>query len=614
MTRWVRLLGSLAIAVPLLIAIAVVLAWGTIYEAHYGTAVVQRFIYHAWWFQALLAFLALNLAVAALERYPWERRHAPFVLAHLGIILILAGGIIGSRWGIEGQLIIPEGEAERLLETPENVLVVQQPNPGLQAVVPTRFESQASVQAPNLAVPVTLEDRTIQLTVDRYYPDAVMEEEITNDNPMENPAAQIRLAHNEQEDTTWLFSRDPERFGVGWGEAHVLFLEPQTSEQLEQLLGRAEADTHPRGIVSIKLPGMSEPFEIRVPQEVGQAVAVHGTPYHVLFKDYFPDFVITEQGPVSRSLEPKNPAVSFVLSGPEGSDAYLLFALHPEFQQVHGFTHQIPVEVRYTHAGAGVALPPNCIGLLRAPSGSLMAVLTGHGAEREVVDPVTVGTRYTHPWLGYQFDVAASYPNAAVRQRVTNRSHEVHAEAVHLIGREGEQTAETWLSLRGSAQLDLGREPLLVEYRPAQRPLPFTVKLLDFRKIDYPGTQMAAGFESDVELTDTQRGIILMRTIRMNHPLRYRGFSLYQASYIPGAPLTRAGAGPGPPGGRAAAGEGPVDTTVLSVRNDPGTPLVYGGFFIVILGVVSMFVLRSPSADVEPGRTTRRARTRQHFP
>ena len=36
----IKLLGSLTIAVPLLIAIAVVLARGTIYEARFGTAAV----------------------------------------------------------------------------------------------------------------------------------------------------------------------------------------------------------------------------------------------------------------------------------------------------------------------------------------------------------------------------------------------------------------------------------------------------------------------------------------------------------------------------------------------------------------------------------------------
>src|SRR3989338_8996173 len=117
MKQWTRLLGSLKVAVPLLVTIAAVLAWGTIYEAKFGTAAVQQFVYHAWWFQALLGFLAVNLTIAALKRYPWKRQHLQFVLAHLGIILILIGGILGGRFGVEGQMIIPEGEAARTLET-----------------------------------------------------------------------------------------------------------------------------------------------------------------------------------------------------------------------------------------------------------------------------------------------------------------------------------------------------------------------------------------------------------------------------------------------------------------------------------------------------------------
>jgi cytochrome c biogenesis protein ResB len=107
-----------------------------------------------------------------------------------------------------------------------------------------------------------------------------------------------------------------------------------------------------------------------------------------------------------------------------------------------------------------------------------------------------------------------------------------------------------------------------VEYRPAERALPVTIKLLDFRKIDYPGTAMAAGFESDVQLSDPDRGVILMRTVRMNQPLRYRGFSFFQSSYIPGA----------------------HEATVLAVRNDPGTPLVYAGFLIILGGMVALFL------------------------
>ena len=572
MTRLVRWLGSLHLAVPLLISIAGVLAWGTMYEQRFGTAAVQRFVYQAWWFQALLGFLAINLAVSALERWPWKRHQAPFLLAHLGIILILAGGIIGGRWGIAGQLIIPEGQAQRTLQLSANVLVVREPNPGIDHVLPTDFDTTAWVQTPHTRYQVPLKDRTIQLVVDRYYPDAQVEDQITNDGDVDNPAIHLRMRHEEQQDDVWLFANDPERFGMRWGEAHVLFLDPDPA-QLAGLLGVAQPSEASRGVLSIELPDVKIRRSIPVPDEFSQPVPLEGTPYVLRFKDYFTDFAITEQGIVNRSDQPNNPAIAFTLTGPEGTDAFLAFALHPDFSMTHGGKeHVIHAHAVLTHGAAQMAVPPNSLALIRHPSGALSCVMTGEDGQRHVA-PCDVGQSYTHPWLQDTFEILDVYPRARLAQQFMNRSTEIRSEAIHVMAQDGEATAETWLPLRGSAELSLGTTPVILDYHPGLRELPFTIKLLDFRKTDYPGTQMAASFESDVELSDPQRGVILMRTIRMNKPLRYRGFSFFQSSYVPGS----------------------QETTVLSARNDPGTPFVYAGFLIVIAGVVSMFVLRKPS-------------------
>ena len=566
-------------AVGLLIVIAAVLAWGTIYEARFGTAAVQQFIYHAWWFQAFLGFLALNLAIAALQRYPWQPRHAPFVLAHNGIILILFGGILGGRFGIEGQLVIPEGESVRTLRLPRKVLVVHEPNPGADHLLATNFEATAWVHEPQVSFHVPLAHRSIDLTVDRYFPNATVDEQISGNGKTDNPAIRLALSAGDQHDDIWLFARDPERFGAQWGDAHVLFLVPQTQEDAARFLKDSSSMESSRGMLSIAVPGEARPRELPVPQQVDQPIALAGTPYTVTVKDYFADFALTDTGPISRSDEPRNPAVAFLLSGPEGTDAHLLFANLPEFEQLHGLQHKIPIQMRYVHAGA-TRLPPQAISVLRLPDEGLAAVVTGNDGKRQVIQPLEVGKRYDHPSLGYQFTVATFYPSAEIHQQFTNRSNEVQREALHVVARDGSASAEAWLGTDEPVELLLGEHPIVVAYREAERELPLTVKLLDFRKIDYPGTQMASGFESDVELTDPQRGIILLRKISMNHPLRYRGYSFYQSSYI----------------------QGPVETTVLSVRNDPGTPFVYAGFLIVIAGVVTMFMMRRDERNTRNSR------------
>lgn len=60
--------------------------------------------------------------------------------------------------------------------------------------------------------------------------------------------------------------------------------------------------------------------------------------------------------------------------------------------------------------------------------------------------------------------------------------------------------------------------------------LPFAVELKDFRIEHYPSGQPKS-FESDVIIHDDQLKQPLKKTIRVNHPLRYRGYSIYQASF-----------------------------------------------------------------------------------
>ncbi len=564
-------LGSIKLAVPLLIAIAGVLAWGTIYESRYGTASVQRDVYTALWFQLILGFLAVNLALAAFQRYPWKPRHAPFLLAHLGIILILTGGIIGGISGVDGQLIIPEGQANKTLQLFKSELAVSVPDAEPQ-VVPTRFESRAWVQNPNTVYPVQVGGRSVTLTVDQYFPDAAEEESVDNSNAEPNPAVHLLLRHPPQEESLWLFSRDQERFGAGWGKGQIFFMEPKSESELRDLIEARDHDPKSRGTLFLQLPGETEPRPVAVPAAFSaEPVRVGDTPYTLTFKDYFADFALDKSGPISRSDEPNNPAVAFLLSGPEGSDAHLLFAFHPDFASIHGRKQTIPAQVVYRHP-AGAQLPTDAFAILRSPSGELIGLITGSANEaRQVIRPLEIGKAYAHESLGVEVTIAESLENAKLARTLTNRSREVKAEALHVVAKEGEKSAEAWLFSDQPAEMDLGGAPLRVEYRRGRRDLPVTIKLTDFRKIEYPGIQMAAGFESDVQLTDTERGTILLRKISMNKPLRYRGYSFFQSSFIDGEP----------------------QTTVLSVRKDPGTLFVYAGFIIVIAGVVLLFVSRA---------------------
>ncbi len=63
----------------------------------------------------------------------------------------------------------------------------------------------------------------------------------------------------------------------------------------------------------------------------------------------------------------------------------------------------------------------------------------------------------------------------------------------------------------------------------AQTVLPFEITLKDFKREFHPGTDMARGFSSDIVVKD--EGVEWPYLIRMNEPLRYKGYTFYQSSF-----------------------------------------------------------------------------------
>jgi hypothetical protein len=63
---------------------------------------------------------------------------------------------------------------------------------------------------------------------------------------------------------------------------------------------------------------------------------------------------------------------------------------------------------------------------------------------------------------------------------------------------------------------------------------PYTISLLEFKHDLYPGTDIPRNFSSKIHLSDPARGEDRDVLIHMNAPLRYRGETFYQASFLSG--------------------------------------------------------------------------------
>jgi len=64
-----------------------------------------------------------------------------------------------------------------------------------------------------------------------------------------------------------------------------------------------------------------------------------------------------------------------------------------------------------------------------------------------------------------------------------------------------------------------------------RRYFPFTMHLKDFSHDKYPGTEIPRNFSSLVEVENRDTGEKRQTLIYMNHPLRYGGYTFYQASF-----------------------------------------------------------------------------------
>ncbi|MFP5519218.1 MAG: cytochrome c biogenesis protein ResB [Bdellovibrionia bacterium] len=120
----IKPLASLKLAVFIIVALAILTAIGTFVEARYDAYAAKKLVYNTWWMYSILGLLAINLTAVMVDRWPWKKRHAAFVCAHIGIIIILFGSILTQQFGLDGTMRIGIGESNGLVQVPETDIVV----------------------------------------------------------------------------------------------------------------------------------------------------------------------------------------------------------------------------------------------------------------------------------------------------------------------------------------------------------------------------------------------------------------------------------------------------------------------------------------------------------
>lgn len=130
----------------------------------------------------------------------------------------------------------------------------------------------------------------------------------------------------------------------------------------------------------------------------------------------------------------------------------------------------------------------------------------------------------------------------------------------------GTRLTSTWLNQ--GEMLGIGERQYEMALRFKRRYRPYRLHLKDFSVKRHLGTAIPSSFTSEIRLVDEERQVDRELSIWMNHPLRYRGETYYQASFRPDE-----------------------RGTVLQVVRNPGWLLPYVATGLVTLGMLIHFLL-----------------------
>ena len=119
--------------------------------------------------------------------------------------------------------------------------------------------------------------------------------------------------------------------------------------------------------------------------------------------------------------------------------------------------------------------------------------------------------------------------------------------------------------------IDIDGQKYFFQLRHKKFPLPFVIKLVDFKAEFYPGTETARSFQSKVEIlnANSKRDVL----ISMNKPLRHKDYTFYQASYV--------------------IDEFGREYSTLAVVKNAGRLLPYIACFVMFAGLVYHFLFKA---------------------
>jgi len=578
--RIIKSLASVKLSLTLISLAGIAMIAATLYERSVNPAVatsaVHNRFYGSYWFAALIVLLALNVFMTVINRYPWKWFQAGFIVTHLSIVVIIVGAAVTRMAGLEGVVILREGQSTSEVALRRPTLRVSSSNGQIQVPV----DYLAGPKKGNFSL--LSGPGQVDLSVTGYFANAEHVKEIAGGGEHRRLAVKVSVAGMQANMSAdccsgWLVSGDPENDHFEHDNRAVQLVAAENMEAVNRALAVPSkvADAN-----SAKLPelgllhvqvGQKGEYTFPVMENLGKTVPLGDTGFQLKISKYLSTAVVGQGGLVDAGgPEPKNPALIAEILGPSSSETHYVFSRFPDFNSLHGKKDSASgAKLRFEFAPMGAKKAEQVI-LVAGPDNRLY-YRTFSPEGLPLAGQVPANGEIDAPWGKAGLRIGEIIPDAqwvfSFREVAPRQTPDENNPAIQLAYISGSDRRTIWLGYGDKKKEETPTGKLEFDFGPWLHPLGFNVRLDDFRIKTYGGSSMPASYESDMTIEDHESGLTFRRTIQMNSPLRHKGYTFYQSSY-----------------------EG-ADTSILSVSSDPGTPIIYTGFAAMIIGIFAGIVL-----------------------
>lgn len=549
-------------------------------------------IYHSWYFRGILLMISYNNVCCTIDRF-FVKTHrltskaVGVIIVHVGVNVVLAGAFYGSQAGVEGFMQVFEDAPEPTdwmfnVTTGDRIplpfatqlddfrlVMWDKPDERIFLLDPQTRETQHRVVLDRgrpfpQTHPLGPADYAHQLwwaltggpkdalRIEAYFPDATMRAVATETGAPDDPwVLELRSSTHAESGEGYLTADSPNRITFVPGQLSAGYTRARTPEQFARALQSDEeaGGDAPTLIVRDIRTGAATRF----PARVGETVTLPDGAVSIRILEHIPDFARAPEGGVtSRSDAPNNPALHVELRDGDVVRTGWLLARFAAASVVRSDRYALSFR-----QGPRAGETAHTVDFVAGPNGERKLVHRLRGAVVDVMD-AEPDTIFVLEELGTQMQVVRFLDGATFAFEVVNQSDHPHRPAIQVtLIQDGVSQGTEWLFV--GQPLDMADGSTRVVYDR------------DFAIRE---------FQSDLSIFKNGRKIIDRHEIIVNRYLAVDGYHIYQASYDE-------------KGGRWSG---------LSIKRDPGIPVIYTGFGFMFLGVFFLFYMRPTLEARRTGR------------